>query len=317
MSKQQLSAKVLDLIEQVKTISKKDLNISFKDEKKGWLSSDQAQVYLHHGQLQLDVYDITAPDYTVSHELLHLLLLAKDTPQISFHMTTGDAERDSKIMAAGMELYDTVLHLQIYPKQTELGLIDDEITEQYYQGILAQLKPEKDSQVDQWMVLRTVKLVDALVFFAGKQSEAEHKLHDLYPRSFTAAKKLYTILLNKEVSGPQKIRAAVVKLWRGFDEQLDAWGLNGLGLNDFISLEPVLSERQTRLEVTQLFEVYHSSLQDNLHFRPAYIVRYRSDKQNSFVLPEPAKDKEKIFRNFYAAKIGEMLPQMHVEYLLR
>ncbi|GKS82122.1 IpaB/EvcA family protein [Ligilactobacillus pabuli] len=312
-----LQQEVLDLKEQVNQVLKTTVNIAFKEEKKGWLASDQAQMYLHDGQMQLDVYDVTAPNYTVSHELLHVLALAGQTPQINFQMTTGDQDRDTKIMTVGMELYDSVLHLEIYPKQAELGLLDEKIMELFYQGLLAQLTPEEAGKVDDWMVLRTVKLVDALVLFAGTQAEAEQELAKLYPQSMQAAQKLYQKLTEKPLNGPQKIRAAIVKLWRGFDEQLSQWGLAPLGLNDFISLEPVLSERQTRLNVAQLFEVYHSSLQDNLKFKSAYIVRYRSDRQNSFVLPEPDKNQEEIFRNFYAAPIGEILQQMHIEYLIR
>lgn len=312
-----LNQTTLKLQKQVEEAVKKTVNVTFKEEKKGWLASDQAQMYLHDGQMQLDVYDITAPNYTVSHELLHIMTMVQDVPQINFNMTTGQTEHDSKIMTVGMELYDSVLHLQIYPRQRELGLLDDGIVELFYKGILAQLKPEQEDEVDSWMVLRTVKLVDALVLFAGEQPKDEKKLQELYPQSFEAAQRLYASLTEKKTAGPQKIRAAIVKLWRGFDAQLESWGLAPLGLNDFISLEPVLSERQTRLEVSQLFEVYHSSLQDNLHFKPAYIVRYKSDRQNSFVLPEPKSDKEKIFRGFYAAKIGDILQQMNVNYLLR
>lgn len=317
MSEPKLTQAVLDLQDEVVKMVKKPVNISFKEEKKGWLASDQAQMYLHDGQMQLDVYDVTAPNYTVSHELLHVLAMGQNVPQINFHMTTNDPNRDSKIMTAGMELYDTVLHLQIYPQQRQLGLLDDEIVELFYKGLLAQLKPEKQGEIDAWMVLRTVKLVDALVLFDGKQPQAEQKLQELYPRCFSAAQKLYVGLTERKITGPQKIRAAIVKLWRGFDDQLSEWGQAPLGLNDFISLEPVLSERQTRLEISQLFEIYHSSLQDNLHFKPAYIVRYKSDRQNSFVIPEPEHDKEKIFRGFYAAKIGDILQQMHIDYLLR
>lgn len=317
MSEPVLNQTTLNLKKQVTEVVKKPLNVTFKEEKKGWLSSDQAQMYLHDGKMQLDIYDVTAPNYTVSHELLHILTLEQETPQINFHMTTGDPKHDSKIMNAGMELYDSVMHLQIYQQQRELGLLDDEIVELFYKGLLAQLKPEPTEQIDSWMVLRTVKLVDALVLFAGGQADAEKRLQQLYPQSFKAAQKLYKTLTEKKVEGPQKIRAAIVKLWRGFDEQLENWGLAPLGLNDFTSLEPVLSERQIRLEISQLFEVYHSSLQDNLHFKPAYIVRYKPDRQNSFVLPEPKHDKEKTFRGFYASKIGDILRQMNVEYLIR
>lgn len=36
----------------------------------------------------------------------------------------------------------------------------------YLKGVLAILKPEPKGKRDEWMVLRTVTLLDALVFFA-------------------------------------------------------------------------------------------------------------------------------------------------------
>ncbi|GBG94365.1 hypothetical protein LFYK43_08240 [Ligilactobacillus salitolerans] len=49
MNETQLSSEVKKLLKQVKEVAQKPVQLSFKEEKKGWLASDQAQFYLHDG----------------------------------------------------------------------------------------------------------------------------------------------------------------------------------------------------------------------------------------------------------------------------
>ena len=49
------------------------------------------------------------------------------------------------------------------------------------------------------------------------------------------------------------MRRGVVRLWKSFDKQLSECNLLPMHLNDFITITPVLSERQLRLETSALF----------------------------------------------------------------
>ena len=56
-----------------------------------------------------------------------------------------------------------------------------------------------------------------------------------------------------------------------------------MNLNEFVTLTAVLSERQSRLQIAQVFEIYHSVFQDNTVFKDAYIGRYQGDQQNTYI----------------------------------
>ena len=80
-------------------------------------------------------------------------------------------------------------------------------------------------------------------------------------------------------------------------KQLSEWNLLPMHLNDFITITPVLSERQLRLETSALFEFYHTPWQENLTFKSAYVGRFKVDGQNSFILPDLGENLLKNLKN--------------------
>lgn len=318
MNKNDLTTKTQELIAQVEEKFPAGVEIEFKEPKKvGYLRHDQAQHYLHGGKLKVDVYDQTDPDYTIAHELLHFLLMLDKTPQVAFNLTTGDTNKDHKFMLAGIDLYDTVLHTKVYAKQRELGFVDDRVEELYLKGILAILKPEPKGKRDEWMVLRTVTLLDALVFFADDLAQVLPELEKNYPISLAAAQKLYAVMTEKSLQTAFEVRRGVVRLWKSFDKQLSEWNLLSMHLNDFITITPVLSERQLRLETSSLFEFYHTPWQENLTFKSAYAGRFKVDGQNSFILPDLGEKPAEKFKELYAMPVKQLLATLGVDYLLR
>lgn len=317
MNIDELQENTKNLIKEVEAKFPAGVEIEFKDPKNvGYLRHDQAQHFLRGGKLKVEVYDETDPNYTIAHELLHFLLMFEQTPQISFDLTTGNIDRDHKFMLAGVELYDTVLHTKVYAKQRQLGFINEKTKELYLKGVKGILKPEPKDQRDEWMVLRTVTLLDAFVFFEAN-GDTLMQLEELYPTSFEAAKKLYQIMTEKSLETAFELRRSIVRVWRSFDEQLTNWKLLPMNLNDFITLTPILSERQLRLEASRLFEFYHTPWQDNLKFKSAYIGRFKVDRQNSFILPDLGKEHSEEFKKLYALPVKELLNSLGVDYLVR
>lgn len=114
------------------------------------------------------------------------------------------------------------------------------------------------------------------------------------------------------------MRRAVVKLFKAFDDQMTAWHLPVLHGMEFVTVQSVLSERQERLEVRQLFDVYHSDLLDKNKHTRAYIGLYKSDRQNAFVLPAPAQKKsDAFFKEVYDKTVKELFQEMNLPYTLR
>ena len=54
---------------------------------------------------------------------------------------------------------------------------------------------------------------------------------------------------------------------KAFDDELSKLGMVPMNMTEFATLSVVLSERQMRLQVRQLFNIVHSPLDDNLTFK--------------------------------------------------
>ncbi|KRM00082.1 hypothetical protein [Liquorilactobacillus satsumensis] len=317
MTELNLDAQTRTLVKQVERALGYQLEFKIHEGKVGYLRHDQAQHYLRGGKMVLELSDLTAPSYTVAHELLHILLLTKKIPEITFNLTTTKPALDTKLMAVGLELYEIVMHFTVYRMQAEMGLFTEKIQELYLKGLFATLKPEPANGNDNWMILRTLGILDTLVFFKRDQDRVLPKLKQLYPKTTAAAVALYSDLTAHEVESAFGIRRAVVKLYHSLDEDLTAWGLAPLNLKQFVTLTLVLSARQTRLQVRQLFEIYHSALHENIHDTTAYLGFYKKDGQNSFVLPQPKNHPEQEFQRIYALTLGTYLDEIGVPYLTR
>ena len=78
--------------------------VQFGDQKTGYVRHDQASQKVLPGGLFITVNDVTAPDYTASHELLHLLMLLQGFPQIFFSLSLGNAQLDEQMMIMATDL---------------------------------------------------------------------------------------------------------------------------------------------------------------------------------------------------------------------
>jgi len=261
---------------------------------------------------------LTAPNYTASHELLHLLMILSGFPQVFFSLTTGQPKLDEQLMIMGTELYDIVSHFVVVSEQQKHGLITPEIKDLYLAGVKATIKPEP-TPVDDEMTLRTLTLLDALVFFGPDDAKVMTDFEKDYPISLAAAKKLYAVITAKPVDSPFTLRRNVVKLFKAFDAQLEAWHLPALHNTEFTTLTSVMSKRQLGLKVKQIFELYHSDMHEKKTQRRAYVGFNRADEQNAFVLPEPAPkdDTPDYFTKLYDMTVEELFNKLEMPFILR
>lgn len=284
----------------------------------GYVRHDQAQAVQDKDNIMVQISDLSAPDYTASHELLHLLMTLRGFPQIFFAISTGEEQLDQQLMMLGTELYDTVSHIVVVSEQRKHGLITDEIEQMYLKGIHATIKPEP-TPVDDKMTLRLLTLTDALVFYGDGNKAVNEQLEKDYPISFAAAKKLHALITEKPVDSPFTLRRNVVKLFKAFDEQLKDWGLPPINMTEFATVSNVVSERQLRLEVRQMFELYHSDMVDIKSKRRAYVGINRADGQNSFVISAPTKanDNPEYYKAIYSLSVEELFKKLEMPYILR
>jgi len=284
----------------------------------GYVRHDQAQAVQDKDHIMIQISDLSAPDYTASHELLHLLMTLRGFPQIFFAISTGEEQLDQQLMMLGTELYDTVSHMVVVSEQRKHNLINDEIEQMYMKGVRATIDPEP-TPVDDKMTLRLLVVLDALVFYGDQNKVVNNQLENDYPISFAAAKKLYALITEKPVDSPFTLRRNVVKLFKSFDDQLKDWGLPPINMTEFATISNVVSKRQLHLEVRQMFELYHSDMVDIKTKRRAYVGINRADGQNSFVISAPTKDNDNpdYYKAVYSLSVEDLLKKLEMPYSLR
>lgn len=319
MTENQLNQTVTDILSTANALYPGNISVQFGTDHSGYVRHDQAQQVMHAGDLTVQVNDVTAPNYTASHELLHLLLLLQGFPQITFNLTTRDQQLDEQLMAIAMELYDMVSHVLVVNKQRQHDLINAQVEDWYVQGVYATIDPEEPGKADAMMTLRLLTLTDLLVFFGGSlPADLQQRVTTDFTQTWPAAQALYAVISQKAVDTPFAMRRTIVKLFKAFDDQMTAWHLPMLHGTEFVTVQSVLSERQERLEVRQLFDIYHSDMLDKEKHTRAYIGLNKGDRQNAFVLPAPAQKKSDVFfKETYDKTVKELFQAMNLPYTLR
>lgn len=317
---EKFSATVKTLLTEVKQLAKSPVTLEIGSDRAGYLRHDQSyQERSADGSLKVVVADVTNIDYTASHELLHLLLSQQHYPQIHFNLTTHDHDLDQQLEATAVELYHAAVHVPIVAVQKQRGIIDDTVQAQYLKGIETVVPPEDPAKNDRLLIFRTLTLLDALVFYQGQPATAKKVLTARYPIAYQGAEQLYQILADKPIDSPFTLRRAVVKLFAAFDQWLANVGLAQTHHNQFVTLDGVFSQRQTHLEVRQLFQILHSELTLRDNKRSAYIGLGKNDQQNTFVLSAPQAEKKRadFFKQIYGQKMTDFLQKQHLPLLIR
>ncbi|WP_137597704.1 IpaB/EvcA family protein [Paucilactobacillus kaifaensis] len=316
MAEIKLNKTTQSLLDQVNKVYPGTVLVHFGDTKTGYLRHDQAKQEALTGGLVITVTDVTAPNYTASHELLHLLMLLSGFPQIFFNVTFGDDKLDEQLMIMATDLYDIAMHLVVVAEQRKHQLIDQEIETLYLKGIDNTITVEKDGDDDE-RTLRLLTLLDAMVFYGDHFDQVKSHIQERYPQALQAAQKLYHDLTDKPIDSPFSMRRTIVKLFKQFDDQLTRWHLPALHNNEFTTLSSVLSERQLRLEVRQMFEIFHSEMIDRQSGEKAYIGLNRNDRQNSFVLTPPKDNSVDFFKDIYSQSVKDLFETLKMPYIVR
>ncbi|TPR34512.1 IpaB/EvcA family protein [Apilactobacillus micheneri] len=285
----------------------------------GYVRHDQAQVVQDGKNLFVQISDLSAPDYTASHELIHLLMTLRGFPQLFFSLSTGNEKIDEQLQVMGTELFDIVSHFVVVSEQRKHNLINDDIEAMYLKGVQNTIEPESD-ELDNSMELRLLTLIDARVFYGDTfDKKVRATLEKDYPVALKAADKIYEIITEKPTDSPFGLRRNVVKLFKAFDKQLIEWGLPALHNTEYATISSVVSERQLNLNVQQMFEIFHSEMHESNTNRRAYVGFNKSDDQNSFVVPSPTgmDDSPAYFKKLYALKVKDLFKELKMPYIIR
>ena len=274
------------LLNEVKEHYDHPLEVDISGEASGVLTHDQSHQQLKKdGTLVVAVTDTTNVDYTLSHELLHLLFQMKGYPQLQFHLLSGDPQVDDQLYATSTSLYNAAVHMLVVAWQRDHNLLTD--------AAVAQV-------------------------LAGFKQNVPAELANAYPQALPLARELYDLLDAQKLDSPFGLRRAVVHLLARFDTVIERLGYQPTNDAEFATLTPVLSHRQLRLTLDQVFMIKHSGYRDRETKEPAYVAMGRSDEQNAFVLPLPEKETTpEAFQQLYQQSLNDILTQYRLDYTIR
>lgn len=301
------------LLDEVKQHYDHPLEVVIQGEASGVLTHDQSHQRLKKdGTLEVVVTDTTNADYTLSHELLHLLYQMKGYSQLQFHLLSGDPQVDDQLYATSTALYNAAMHMLVVAWQREHGLITDAVVAQVLAGFKQNVPAEAD---DQLVIYRILSLLDLLGFLDGKLPA---DLAAAYPQALPYAQELFQLINEQKLDSPFGLRRAIVHLFSRFDTLIEQLGYQPTNDQEFATLSPVLSKRQLRLTLDQVYLIKHSGYRDRDTKQPAYVAMGRSDDQNAFVLPlsENATTPE-AFQQLYQQPLNDVLAQYQLDYTIR
>lgn len=319
MTKQQYSETVEAMLTKVKNFYKETpITVTVAGPASGILTHDQSQQILHkNGSLELKITDQTNVDYTLSHELGHMLMKSQGYSQLQFPVTTGQPQLDEQIGATATALYNSAAHVIILADQKARHLINETVTKEFLAGFYQSVPAEDPNTPDQLLIFRMLSLLDTLVFFEGGQG-LNNELLLKYPASYPYAQQLYRALTAKKIDTPFAFRRGVLALFKTFAEILETLGYVPMDHSQFAVLTPIFGQRQLRLAVNQTLEILHSEYQDLTTGQRAYIAVGKNDRQAAFVFKDLPKDITPAqFQTLYDQPLQTVLTDNKVTYGIR
>lgn len=312
------SEDTLRLLEQANNVYPGSIVLRASGENTGVINNEQVQTEMLGARMMLEVTDMTAPDFVATHELLHMVLSLNGFPQVFFQLETEDETLTEQMMVMGTYLYQPAANIIVYREQAKHALMTEEVIAAYTKGVLGQLTKEDGTRAES--ALRFLTLLDAKIFMASVDADTAKytdTFNDLYPEAWAAAETLFTKMNIAQVQDPASVHHAIMDVFDGFDQQMKSWDLPELNAKEFCTVTPVLSERQMRLKVNQVFEIKHVPYVNRTTKTAAFVGLGKQNKQNSFVLAVPGDATPDFFKETYNLTVKELFDQLQQPFTLR
>lgn len=309
----------LTLLDQVNEIYPGSVILRGNETATGVITYDQVSTEMLGTRLMVEVTDGTAPDFLATSELLMMLLTLNGYPQIYFQLKDEDIDLTDQLMVMTTHLYQPALRAIIYREQAAHGMLTADVVKGMVAGVQQTLTPET-AQDNSENALRLLTLLDLQVFLHNAPEETDaivETMAERYPQAWTAAQKIFYAMRVDDIKNAFTVHRAVVAAFKLFDEQMVTWNLPEIHADEFATLTPVLSERQLRLPLAQVFDIKHLTMQDRNTGKEAYAGLLKTSGQNSFVLAAPDDDLASFFKELYQTPVKEVLVKLGQPFAIR
>lgn len=306
---------VQSLLDKVNEGFNEPLEIKIDDKKSGILRNENAESNIEPGgKGTIHILDSTDVDYSLSHELLHILLQELNYPTTGTAVHAPETEFNDQMRAIAGGLEAGVVHTMVAGWQHESGLLTDEVKKMVRAGIEADITPETTTEDDGNLLQRILTLLDGLTVLGGPENDLVSAWYSEYPTALGIASELWQTIDETDITDARGYRSGIVKVFKKFNEALQPMGAS-LDFANFICVTPVFSSRQLRLSLNQLYLLQDSPYQSDKPNTTAYAALGKSDGQCAFVLQlDPDETNPEYFQQLYAKPLSEVLAAYGIGY---
>ncbi|MFC6322739.1 hypothetical protein [Companilactobacillus baiquanensis] len=315
IERKSVSSNILEQIDRIEQTSGKKvvLNSDYKDH--DTLTLDQASHEIKGEEIIVVVTNEVYRDFVLAHELYHVEIEIADGPKIYNSVTSGHNDIDGRIISTANSLQETLEHALIVKKQTEDGTYTYDIKMKYLEGIDDALDPGVEIDPANMRFFRTLLIFDAMIF--GEHTK-DPSLKNEYPTSFKYAKKLSDIVDANDLTSSFQFRRALIRLLEDYNDVIISNGFEGMYYHEFLNITPVVSERQLRLSLNQVYQIKHSNFTDRRYNEKAFVLLGINDGQSVASLDiDPNKVDPQFYQKYYQQTVKETFESNDVHYLIR
>lgn len=306
------------IVKQVENIEQqynKKIEVFSDYEQQDFLTLDQADHVIKDDIIKVSITNEKYAEFVLSHELHHIELELSDEPSISSALTTGKQDFDGRVLAIANSVFETLEHVTVLKKQREDGTYTDEIKTEYLKGIEAALHPKVELDRANMRFYRTLIMLDGMIF-------SEHACDDEWQQEFAMsykyADKMAKIIEDNDLTVPFQFRRALVNTLDAYNEIIISNGYQGLHFHTFLNITPVVSKRQLRLSLNQVYQIKHSEFRNRATGRDGFVLIGINDGQGVATLNlDPQKVTPEFYKTFYQYTVEQVFKEQGTKYLIR
>ena len=306
---------VQSLLDKVNEGFQEPLEIKVDDKVSGILRNENGESNIEPaGKGTIHIVDATDVDYTLSHELLHILLQEMNYPTTGTAVHAPEKEFNDQMRAIAGGLEAGVIHTMIAGWQHDNGLLTPEVKKMVRSGVEADITDETTTEDDGNLLARILTVLDGLTVLGGPDNDMVSAWYSKYPTALGIASALWQTIQDTDITDARGYRSGIVKVFKKFNEALKPFGAE-LDFANFICVTPVFSARQLRLSLNQLYLLQDSPYQSDKAKTTAYAALGKSDGQCAFVLQlDSDETTPEYFQTLYAKPLSEVLESYGIGY---
>lgn len=315
LNNNELSDHIVRQVEKIEQQYNKKIELfsDYADQK--FLTLDQADHQIKDDTIKVVITNEKYSDFVLSHELHHIELELSDEPEINSAVTSGKSDFDGRVLAIANSVFETLEHVTVMKRQKEDGTYTDEIKAEYLKGVEAALHPSVELDVANMRFYRTLIMFDGMIF--GEHSLDEDWKNE-FPKSSKYAGQLAEIAEKDDLTEPFKFRRALVNILDAYNELIISNGYQGLHFHTFLNITPIISKRQLRLSLNQVYQIKHSEYKNRATGKDGFVLIAINDGQGVATLNlDPSKVTPEFYKAFYQYTVEDVFDKEGIKYLIR